>query len=492
MGLFSSKHFEFTDVWWSSVVQIVSKVIEQDYPWNKDNNIVGAIKSVGTLFKVNNNIYCIGTADSVRNAIDIKVYVEETYKNSKYEKRLRTFSCVIDMLIIDLNLCILKCDPVDFNNWALYNQVANINIINSECISINYPIFIMNVDYKILKNLNIKKTVIGANVNNIFFDNVYNNNFCKLPYYVAEIDKKKNNNNYLGCACINENGNLVGMINSWVETKNKIMYEIVSGVVLLRVLKEHFYNNGYKGLGIIKIDLINNAIVNTHNIMYKLRNGKHFCFKNKDIILSVDGIDVNKFGLIYDSELKIDVPFESYIALNKYDDRYINIKILRQYKKNMKIISKYIKPKLLTETFKTQYSYDWDEKYEVINLYGLNFVSPTIELLSRLKNDGILGKNNLEINKKLLLISVDCIESTKIIYKMFNHNIICNINNNYVILTLINKKKIKDKHDFIEYINKIQPMNKLSIMLNNINLILENDNGNYTWKLLCSNKNICY
>ena len=510
MGLFPTKDFTFKDVWWTSLVQIISKIKQEKYPWEDEksmlvNDELKNVKSVGILLKVGDDIYCITTANCIRNAEVIKLYVEEAHKNAKTKKRLRQFTCVIDTLIIDLNLCILKCDNADFNNWSLYDHVANFDIISSEHILVDDETLIMNVDYQLLKKLDIKKTTTHTTINNICFDNVYHHEFCKLPYYTITIENA-DNINYLGCPCINTTGHLIGLINSFVKNNDEITCDIVPSVVLMRVINERFTFDTYKGLSVVKLELNKKKIINFYNLKYQTNTNKNFSFIDNDVILSINRRIVTHEGLVYDTSMKMCVSIEAYIALNIYTDQFLRIEILR----NEKIIIKNIKPKKLIETFSLGYSYNWDVEYDLINFYGLYFVTPTIELLNRLYFDGFFGELNYESIKndytktsstkkstseelkynfpskqsvfskskkdiyhkfsKLLLVSIDETESTGTICKMFNHDIICNIKNRYFTLTSINKKKINNMDELKQFMDNNEKCKKINIMLEHVKI----------------------
>jgi hypothetical protein len=438
MGLSSSnnsKQNKFNDIWWTSVVQIISKVNSEIYPWN--NKKIVTIKGVGILIKINKIIYCLTTASNVNHAESIKIYVEETYSNIKQQKRLREITCKINFMSYETGLCILECDMNDFNKWKLNKHVAKLSDINPEHLPLNFGISIMNVDYKLNKELVIKKTITNATVSKLEYDNIYSEYFCKLPYYTTELKlDEKQNNAYISCPCIDSKGNLVGIIHA----KNENIYDIIPAITILKIF------NNQNSFSMIK-----------NNITYETNKQKGFIFRDTDEIISIENVNVEN-NLVYDDVMKTYINMDAYLALNKTN--YVNMTI----KRNNKIFTKCIKNKSYNDIYSIKYSY-YNNQPKIINFFGFNFVEPSYELLMQLKDDGFNCIDLQENIKYFLLVSIDKNKMTENIYDMFEYNPIANIKLNCLILTSINRKIIKHESDI--HTNK----NKINMVMNNITFI---------------------
>jgi len=475
MGNTSKKH---NIVLWTSIVQVVAKINEEIFFWNKKKIIT--VKANGTLFKINERVYCLTIMQAVNWAEEIKIYVEESFPNIKMAKRLREITCRIDFMSYETGICILECDMVDLEKWKLINHVAELAVFDPEHIPNNFEISVMSVDYTNTKSniLAIKKTMTPFIIKKLEYDNIYFEHFPKLPHYT--ISSKNKNESYLGSACVDARGNVVGMIHAFSANKYNTVYDIIPAAVILKILANRHE------LNILKLD-----------IPYETHKKNRFNFRETDEIIEIDNLplvdnlakiplvdnlakiplvdnlanvtlgetNIMKNKLVYDNVFKTYITAESYLALNT-ENSHVCFKIKRQNK----ILTKNIKLKTYREIYDMEYSHYREPN--IIDINDLIFVEATCELLEKLEEDGY-SYSPLQNNIKcFLLVLINDTEKTKNIYDYFEHNTIANIKSSCLILVSINNKLIKNKEDMHAQLNAclLNESNdkKSVIVLNNV------------------------
>jgi len=318
-----------------------------------------------------------------------------------------------------------KGDIVDFltkfNDSITYMQIANMNnYINTQfkIFKSNLVLNLNKIENTSLKS-NILPEIILGKFNLIF--NKYYNEVSDLAGLSGSICYK---NNEIFGLLISQNGNDI---------------EIMPLELIYDLLKNH-----YNGIRYFPINMSKNIIKYNYNSFYK-----------NDIIIKIDNIDIDEFGMLYYEKYKHYITISTFLLL--YDKKNIDIIVYRNTCKTKKQVIINYKIEKFTEN---KIKINIKENNKEIIIKTLCFRELSEEYLIKIhtkKKIHNIDYENIYTNKKILyLANDDKIDNTSLLLlkKISGHK----INNLNQIKHFMNQKKC-----VIELINPNNEIIKLNI-----------------------------
>ncbi len=454
------------DIYERSLVIIVAKVKPDSLKlWKKHlHDDKPVIKStLGTVVNLKNGSYVLTCFHGIRNAYELSIY--------KLGTRCKKYTVSKIIPACELDLALLKIDNYDDSFLDAHKFVTSYPNIKS-----NLMFYIKEIG----KNSRVSR-LCHCRVEEISNEKQVSFNVPDMPIVSVKLLDTIDEFNGISGACVfDKNGYVSGVISN-IKDITKLL-SIVPSVSILRLFTEVDEYDDFLGLCTLvlssKFDKEQNGhlVVNSYDINYnnniytKKPDILGSNLRKHDIIQSVNGYQFDqKTGLLAINDLQI--PFETYLALNCKNDDDMHIKIYRQSKKKSECKDLKIKARPLNTL---RYVHILEEN-KYVEYAGITFVELSEELLDLYKNMGIRLSGSIlkyyvrtpfrnSNAKVIVMLDVDRTKlSDKILAKFDEIGLpLINVNaQQYYVpqLTKINNKKILDMSMLNDVLNDVLSSN---------------------------------
>lgn len=370
---------------------IIESVINYNKILHKNKKTTEYLKfGIGIIVEVySNKLYCLTCYHIVKNSKEINIH---THDKKKYESRIITSSDELDLALLQLDIDL----SVDDNNFLnVKNDIVHHNL------SIDDKIIINTYDLDdILGRINKYKFLkLFCKYNDLIFENLHSLNMPKLPYVnisIKDFDKKYMDVSGLSGSPVMANNKFIGLI-SYLNNNNNTI-SITPNIIINIFIKQYIKFGKFIGICDIigrvncctLVDENNPSLYglqmsDTFDINYNLNKAKTGNLRKNDIIIKVDGNEINKDYKLLDPTLKIYINFNTFIALNYSPYDTMILSIIRETNESVEQ-----KDITICNMSLAQFKYiPISDNGKIVTYAGMNFIELSEEIVNSYRDNNI-------------------------------------------------------------------------------------------------------
>lgn len=415
----------------------------------------------GIVFKYNNKYYVI-TCYHI-----IKTHHKRIIMNIKQNDKINSYILNYVGGYPELDISLLEIENFDDHNNLddYYDCDFNSSQFNISHIDNSENCYLKMLNTQIERELEreLDPEIINYKIKQINIENrkIIGNIIPSVPVIRFKLDLTINNTNNIA-NIINYSGfsgssvmlsnNIIGIVSSVIDDTLEaiplyILYKFSIDIINHKPLKSIRISTDLLELSEKGKQFYGHHITNGYNISYKTNKKQNIILKDDFIIIKINDIEIKNTGLVYFSQMGIDVLPISYFILNNKE--YVKLEYYSIKNKKTNIVN--LKP----NNMKSLYNINIADKYRYVKWNNLIFTELSEEFLLSLAKKNIIFnislnyKNDTEVGKKYVIL-LDIINNT--------HNIRTPFSNPFDILILqkFGSFKISNLEELIIAINRKQ------------------------------------
>jgi hypothetical protein len=287
---------------------------------------------IGSIFKMNDKLYVLTCYHCIKDTLNHEII----FNKKKYNCSVANVSDELELALLTIN------DDDNFNKKESFLNLDNL-LLDMHVINDEFSIKTVDVN-KYVDKKKISKLEMKCVYSDIIHQSLESINMPKIPFLTGRVSYDYSIEGISGSLVTDKDDKIIGMVSN---SFSSVIHIIPSGIIyrFLREIKEsndfvglctlvgkfttcYFYDESKNKVNGISIE--DTCNINYNDYEYKQdKNEKGTNLKNSDVIIEIDGRKIDENNCVYDDNLKINVSFNTYVALNHICGSLISLKLMR-------------------------------------------------------------------------------------------------------------------------------------------------------------------